>query len=82
MTVLDLLTELEDVIKTASTVPLTGKIMVDASEVQEIIDEGLVSDTGAFVCEAMGKKDGKEVIQGNPAWLPCCCELSLPCRFS
>ena len=39
MTVLDLLTELEDVIKTASTVPLTGKIMVDASEVQEIIDD-------------------------------------------
>ena len=30
-------------------------------EIKEIIDEGLVSDTGAFVCEAMGKKDGKDV---------------------
>ncbi len=32
-----------------------------AHEIQEILDEGLVSDTGAFVVEAMGKKDGKDV---------------------
>lgn len=32
-----------------------------AHEIKEIIDEGLVSDTGAFVVEAMGKKDGKDV---------------------
>ncbi len=30
-------------------------------EIKEIIEEGLISDTGAFVCEAMGKKDGKDV---------------------
>ena len=30
-------------------------------EIKEILEEGLVSDTGAFVCEAMGKKDGKDV---------------------
>lgn len=32
-----------------------------ADEIKEIIDEGLVSDTGAFVCEVMGQKDGKDV---------------------
>lgn len=32
-----------------------------AHEIKEILDEGLVSDTGAFVVEAMGKKDGKPV---------------------
>ena len=32
-----------------------------AREIEEIIKEGLVSDTGAFVVEALGKKDGKEV---------------------
>ena len=32
-----------------------------AREIEEIIEEGLVSDTGAFVVEALGKKDGKEV---------------------
>ena len=30
-------------------------------EIQEIINEGLVSDTGAFVVEATGKKNGKDV---------------------
>ncbi len=30
-------------------------------EIKEILDEGLVSDTGAFVVEAMGKKDGRPV---------------------
>jgi len=32
------------------------------AEIQEIIDEGLVSDEGAFVIEAYGKKDGKELM--------------------
>ena len=32
-----------------------------AHEVEEIIKEGLVSDDGAFVVEALGKKDGKPV---------------------
>jgi saccharopine dehydrogenase-like NADP-dependent oxidoreductase len=31
-------------------------------EIKEIIDEGLVTDTGAFVVEAYGKKDGKNVM--------------------
>ena len=32
-----------------------------AAEIEEILEEGLVSDTGAFVVEAMGRKDGKDV---------------------
>jgi len=32
------------------------------AEIQEIIDEGLASDEGAFVVEAYGKKDGKDVM--------------------
>jgi saccharopine dehydrogenase-like NADP-dependent oxidoreductase len=31
-------------------------------EIQEILDEGLVSDTGAMVVEAIGMKDGKKVM--------------------
>jgi saccharopine dehydrogenase-like NADP-dependent oxidoreductase len=31
-------------------------------EIKEILDEGLLSDTGAFVVEAYGKKDGKDVM--------------------
>ena len=34
----------------------------DPEEIKAIIDEGLVSDTGAFVCEAYGKKDGKDIM--------------------
>ncbi|MDO5140601.1 MAG: saccharopine dehydrogenase NADP-binding domain-containing protein [Eubacteriales bacterium] len=34
----------------------------DPEVIKEIIDEGLVSDTGAFVVEAYGKKDGKDVM--------------------
>lgn len=38
-----------------------------AREIEEIIEEGLVSDTGAFVVEALGKKDGKEVrVESHP----------------
>ncbi len=34
----------------------------DPEVIKEIIEEGLVSDTGAFVVEAYGKKDGKDVM--------------------
>lgn len=34
----------------------------DPDEIKEIIDEGLVADEGAFVCEAYGQKDGKNVM--------------------
>lgn len=37
MTVLELLDELEDIVDTASTVPITGKIMVDGDEIIDII---------------------------------------------
>ena len=40
-------------------VPLAPK---DPEQIKEIIDEGLVSDSGAFVIEAYGKKDGKDVV--------------------
>ncbi len=39
MTVLDLLDEIEDIVATASTVPLTNKIMVDGNELTEIVKE-------------------------------------------
>lgn len=31
-------------------------------EVKEILDEGIISDTGAFVVECIGKKGGKDII--------------------
>ena len=34
----------------------------DPEEIKEILDEGLVADTGAFVVEAYGKKDGSDVM--------------------
>ena len=34
----------------------------DPDEIKEIIDEGIVEDGGAFVVEAYGKKDGKDVM--------------------
>lgn len=39
MTVLELLEELEDIVDTASSVPLTGKIMVDGNEILEIVND-------------------------------------------
>ena len=39
MKVLELLEEIEEVVDTASSVPLTGKIMVDADELLEIVKE-------------------------------------------
>ena len=39
MTVLDLLEEIEDIVETASTVPLTNKIMIDGDELLEIVKE-------------------------------------------
>ena len=40
-------------------VPLAPK---DPEEIKQIIDEGLIADGGAFVIEAYGKKDGKDVM--------------------
>ena len=34
----------------------------DPEEIKKIIDEGIVSDGGAFVVEAFGKRDGKDVM--------------------
>ena len=43
MTILDLLDEIEDIVETASTVPLTNKIMVDGNELMEIVKEIRIS---------------------------------------
>ena len=61
MTVLDLLEELEEIVDTAPTVPLTGKVMVESSEVLEIVDDirkALPED----VKQAKWLKDEKERI--------------------
>ena len=39
MTVLDLLEEIEEIVDSASTVPLTNKIMVDGDELLEIVKD-------------------------------------------
>jgi len=39
-------------------------------EIQAIIDEGLVSDSGCMVIEAYGKKDGKDVLVENHVMAP------------
>ena len=39
-------------------------------EVEEILKEGLVSDTGAMVIEAYGKKDGKDVMVDAHVFAP------------
>ncbi|MBQ3611797.1 MAG: saccharopine dehydrogenase NADP-binding domain-containing protein [Firmicutes bacterium] len=39
-------------------------------EIQEIIDEGLVSDSGCMVIEAYGKKDGKDVLVETHVFAP------------
>jgi saccharopine dehydrogenase-like NADP-dependent oxidoreductase len=41
-----------------------------SKEVREIIEEGLVSDTGAMVIEAYGKKDGSEVMVDTHVFAP------------
>lgn len=41
-------------------------------EIQEILDEGLKSDTGAMVVEAIGKKDGKDVMVETYVYSPGC----------
>ncbi len=61
MTVLDLLDEIEDIVATASTVPLTNKIMVDGNELIELtkdIRNALPDD----VQEAKWIKDEKDRI--------------------
>lgn len=39
-------------------------------EVAEILEEGLASDTGAFVIECIGKKDGKDVMVDTHVFAP------------
>lgn len=39
-------------------------------EIKEIIDEGLVSDSGCMVIEAYGKKDGKDVLVETHVFAP------------
>lgn len=39
-------------------------------EIQEILDEGLVSDSGCMVIEAYGKKDGKDVLVETHVFAP------------
>ncbi len=39
MTVLELLEELEEIVNTASAVPLTGKIMVEKNEILELVND-------------------------------------------
>ncbi|MGN0658734.1 MAG: ATPase [Emergencia sp.] len=61
MTVLELLEEIEDIVDTAPGLPLTGKIMVDANELLEIVRNirlGLPDD----VQQAKWVKDEKERI--------------------
>ena len=43
MKVLELLDEIEEIIDTSSSFPLTGKILVDAEEVLEIVKIGRAS---------------------------------------
>ena len=41
-----------------------------SEEVREILEEGMLSDTGALVVEAYGKKDGKDVVVEAHAFAP------------
>ena len=43
-------------------------------EIQEILDEGLVRDEGAFVVECTGTKDGKNVLVTTNLYAPGCVE--------
>ena len=61
MTVLDLLDELEDIVDTAPNVPLTGKVMVESSEVLEIVDD-IKKALPEDVKQAKWLKDEKESI--------------------
>lgn len=40
------------------------------SEIKEILDEGLVSDTGCMVIEAYGKKDGEDILVETHVYAP------------
>ncbi len=60
MTVLELLEEIEDIVDTAPGLPLTGKIMVDANEVLEIVREIRLSLPDDVQQAKMGKKMKKK----------------------
>ncbi len=64
MTVLELLEEIEDIVDTAPGLPLTGKIMVDANELLEIVREIRLS-LPDDVQQAKWVKDEKERILGE-----------------
>ena len=40
------------------------------SEIKEILDEGLISDSGCMVIEAYGKKDGKNILAETHVFAP------------
>ena len=61
MSVLDLLDELEEIVDTAPSVPLTGKIMVESSEILEIVDD-IKKSLPEDVKQAKWLKDEKERI--------------------
>ena len=61
MTVLDLLEEIEDIVETASAVPLTNKIMIEGDELLEIVKE-IRQSLPDDVQQAKWVKDEKERI--------------------
>ena len=46
----------------------------DPDEIQAILDEGIIEDNGAFVVEAYGKKDGKDVMVDLHVSAPSCAD--------
>ncbi len=64
MTVLELLEEIEDIVDTAPGLPLTGKIMVDAGELLEIV-RAIRLSLPDDVQQAKWVKDEKERILGE-----------------
>ena len=64
MNVLELLEEIEDIVKTAPSVPLTGKIMVDGDALVEIV-EAIRKSLPDDVHQAKWIKEQKERILGE-----------------
>ena len=61
MKVLELLDELEDIIDTSAGFPLTGKVLVDAAEIQEILKE-IKSELPAEIQQAQWIKGERQRI--------------------
>ena len=64
MKVLELLDEIEEIIDTASGFPLTGKIMVDASEILELVKE-IRTELPDEIHQAQWIKNERERILGD-----------------